>query len=107
MKKKNPNSKTIIYADDGIIGSTEPIEIEDDEELGIEVAQNKTHDVKLDGEWKRDLQFLGLLYHWKEGKITINTRSGIKMEPGKEELDLILTLRKNLMPQLMAKGQVK
>jgi hypothetical protein len=107
MKKKNPDSKFVIYADDGIVGSPRPIELEDDEELGIEIAQQKTHDVKIEGEWKRNLQFLGLLYHWQEGRITINTRSGIIMDPGKEELDMILTLRKNLMPQLMAKGQVK
>lgn len=107
MKEKNPGSTWVIYADDGIVASPEPIELEDAPDLGIIQAREKSSYVKYESVWRHNLQFLGLNYEYVTGKIKINTRSGIQLTPSEEELRTILTMRKNMMPQLMKKGEVE
>jgi hypothetical protein len=107
MKELNPNSTWVVYADDGIIGSEVPINLLDNEKLGIFISPEKSKYVKNEGQWKDNLQFLGLHYDWNSGDLSIKTRSGINEKPSKEELSTILTLRKNMMPKLVANGQVE
>jgi hypothetical protein len=107
MKKLNPGAEWIIYADDGMIASNQPIKLQDREEYGIYQAHEKSGYIKEAGEWKKNIQFLGLNYDWKTGVISINSRSGIKLTPAREELETILELRKNMMPKLMDRGKIR
>jgi len=47
---------------------------------GLVIAPNKTHFVKENGQWLRDLKFLGAKYIWSRDVITSETRAGTVKE---------------------------
>lgn len=73
--------KMVMYADDGIIYSNEPFDPEmivQDEgirSVGINFNMEKSHWVKSDGIWERNLKFLGLTYFHEVDKLGGTTRN--------------------------------
>lgn len=78
----------LMYMDDGILTApTRELLYERFEEFklrlksaGLEVAPKKTHVVKEQGVWRRDLKLLGLKYIPSRDVITSETRNGTKIE---------------------------
>jgi hypothetical protein len=71
---------SVFYADDGIFLSNKPIELKDDETIGIKIHPEKSGYIVEDGKILKECKFLGLKYNLKTGKIIANTRKGSRLE---------------------------
>ena len=78
--------------------SNNKIRLKNDPSRGIEIHEGKSGYVKFDGEWKKELKFLGLVYNGKEETIRADTRKGSKLEIGEETRD-VFALLKALKPE--------
>lgn len=65
---------SISYADDGLFYSEKPFTIKDLPDQGINLHPEKSGWVKIEGNWVKELKFLGLL--WKGDSLRANTRKG-------------------------------
>lgn len=104
--------KLVMYMDDGILFAESKQEMEKlitrlKELLGLlklELAEKKSKYVKIDGEWKDTLKFLGLRYLYKENTFMSDTRSGTKvLFPGNanwEEIKAMAILNGLSMPYM-------
>jgi hypothetical protein len=92
--------KTLMYADDGLIYGEnlpdEPFPVSDEiKEANINMHEGKSGWVKRNGEWKKDLKFLGFLYKPREGTFQAETRSGADLEFS-NDVAFIAWLKENL-----------
>jgi len=71
--------KSVSYADDPIFYSNRPFEIADQSHWGICINEAKSGWVKVAGEWKKNLKFLGLEYDYKTKNFLANTRKGSRL----------------------------
>lgn len=83
------NIKTLMYADDGLysgnIGSTPLITPNTGMvKANISFNLNKSHWIKKEGKWLKELKFLGLVYNPWTGKLRASTRNGATLEFDKE-----------------------
>ena len=97
MEKKN-KATSVFYADDGIFLSNRPIKIRGDEKRGIEIHKEKSGYVKYDGEWRKELKFLGIRYEGITKTLTSETRKGNSLNAG-SELRKVMVLLKELKPE--------
>lgn len=86
LKPMFDKGDTVMYADDGLIFTNEPIEsileqTEDMEKMGIKINVGKSKVIKKDGEYLvEDFKFLGLRYNPKTRKLISETRNGAELE---------------------------
>lgn len=79
----------IMYADDGIIFSDQPITLEPNAAMidaGVSWNETKTEIIKENGEWRRNLKFLGKEYDFTLDKLRAKTRKGSTLLYDKEDL---------------------
>lgn len=93
----------LMYMDDGILFADNKQDMDRAKKLlavglhglGLEVAAEKSGDVKIDGKWLKNLKFLGLSYLHEEDTLMSDTRSGTKVKfPMVEDWDNISKLAK-------------
>lgn len=78
----------LMYMDDGLLFANSEEEMEEIkdklkrglEEMGIELEPSKSHDVRIDGEWQRELKFLGLVYNPDDNTMRSKTRAGTELK---------------------------
>jgi len=90
---------TVQYADDGLIASDTPTELNLDtytNRWGIEEAKEKSGYVKKDGKWLKPLKFLGMEYDGVKNTFRASTRKGATLEFTSKE-DFFLQLEKELL----------
>lgn len=96
---KRKGHELIMYADDGIIYSDQPIDAEDlfdnfyISALGIEFNREKSHSIREDGIWLRRVKFLGLAYDPWTDKLYSETRNGAHLEFDKHDVVKALQAR--------------
>jgi len=77
---------TVMYADDGMIFTNEPIEdileqTEDMEKMGLKINKEKSRVIKQDFKYQsEDFKFLGLRYNPTTRKLISETRNGAELE---------------------------
>jgi hypothetical protein len=84
----------VFYADDGIIFSNSPIELNSDPAMGINIHEGKSGYVKKNGVWLKPLYFVGMLYNGWSDSISGHTRNGSRLNIERESEDLFELLRK-------------
>jgi hypothetical protein len=84
----------VFYADDGIIFSNSPIELNSDPHMGINIHEGKSGYVKKNGIWLKPLYFVGMLYNGWSDSISGHTRNGSRLNIEKESENLFELLRK-------------
>lgn len=87
----------VFYADDGIIFSNSPIELNSDPVAGINIHEGKSGYVKKNGIWLKPLYFVGMLYNGWTDSISGHTRKGSRLNIENESRDLF-DLLKELKP---------
>lgn len=96
--QKKIQGTSVFYADDGLFMSNKPIKVTGDEKRGIKIHPEKSGYVKYDGEWKKELKFLGVVYNGEKETLRAETRNGSTLEIEKETGN-ILKLLGELKPQ--------
>lgn len=92
LKPMFDKGNTVMYADDGLIFTDEPIDgildhTEDMEKMGIKINQEKSGVIKEDFVYlKEDFKFLGLRYNPTTRKLLSETRNGAVLEFDKWDL---------------------
>lgn len=97
---------SVFYADDGIFFSNSPIEIKDDPDKGIYLNKEKSHIIKENGVWKRDIKFLGLVYHHATDQLSAHTRYGSRLEFNRKAENIHEVL-KQVKPKGWSQGMTK
>jgi len=82
---------SISYADDPLFFSDEDFGIKQFREDGIELHDEKSHWVKLDGVWQSELKYLGMKYDPFKDVLSGHTRNGSRLELTSELRDKILS----------------
>lgn len=88
---------SVFYADDGLFMSNNKIRLKNDPSRGIEIHKEKSGYVKYDGEWIKELKFLGVVYNGMTETLRSETRKGTKLEIA-EETGNVLALLRELRP---------
>lgn len=82
--------RDVRYADDGVRMTNgrpiEPKETEEMKKLNIKYAPEKSGWVKKEGEWVKELKFLGLVYNGERDELRADTRNGSKLLYDKQSL---------------------
>jgi len=96
-------SKTIMYADDGLIFCNNKKEMKqlcsDLNKSGSSISSEKSSWLKKDGIWQKNLKFCGLEWNPFNDKLEAKTRNGSTLKFGRKEelLSFLLTIKDNLL----------